>query len=493
MKMRQATTRKLHTILDLMTDPDVFGRSFQGETWRTWHVFLKALFALAHTREELAVYQRHTRRETPPTEPAREAWLVVGRRGGKSRITALVAVFSAFFHNYSKMLAPGERGIVMVMAADRKQARVVFRYISGLIDSVPMLARMVASRTKESINLTNRITIEVHTANYRAVRGYTVVAAICDEIAFWRSEESANPDTEILNGLRPGMATIPGALLLCISSPYARRGALWQTYREHYGRDNDPVLVWQADTLSMNPAMDQGVIARAYRQDEAAAAAEYGAQFRRDIESFVSAEAIDAVMVPTRFELPYLSEFSYVAFVDPSGGSHDSMSLAIAHYEKDKAVLDALRERIPPFSPEQVVIEFCELLKQYHVSAVSGDRYAGEWPRERFREHGISYDPADKTKSELCLEMLPAINSGKVVLLDNKRLVSQLAGLERRTSRNGKDSIDHAPGAHDDLANAAAGALVMALSRRQRMSLEAIQEFVEINQRLWKPNYWRIS
>src|SRR5262249_36329059 len=67
--------------------------------------------------------------------------------------------------------------------------------------------------------------IEVHTASFQAVRGYTLIGAVCDEIAFWRAEDSANPDTEILNGLRPGMATVSGAMLLCISSPYARRRA----------------------------------------------------------------------------------------------------------------------------------------------------------------------------------------------------------------------------------------------------------------------------
>ena len=87
------------------------------------------------------------------------------------------------------------------------------------------------------------------------------------------------PDTEILNGLRPGMATVPGALLLCISSPYARRGALWEAYRQHYGQEGDPILVWQADTRSMNPSVDEQIIADAYEQDEAAAAAEYGGQF----------------------------------------------------------------------------------------------------------------------------------------------------------------------------------------------------------------------
>jgi phage terminase large subunit-like protein len=139
---------------------------------------------------------------------------VVGRRGGRSRIAALIAVFLAAFKSYREILAPGERGVVMVLAADREQARVAFGYIEALLDQVPMLATLIAHRTKEEITLRNRITIRVHTASFRAVRGYTVVAAICDEIAFWRSEDSANPDVEIVNAIRPAMATVPEPLLL---------------------------------------------------------------------------------------------------------------------------------------------------------------------------------------------------------------------------------------------------------------------------------------
>jgi len=453
------------TILDATRDQALFGPWFQGKSWDAWKAFLAALFGLPINRAVLEICQQHTRRTSAPELPTREAWLVVGRRGGKSRIAALVAVFLACFRDYRKILAPGERGTVMVIAADRKQARHVFGYIAGLLDGVSMLAQMVESRTKETINLTNRVTIEVHTANFRAVRGYTVVAAICDEIAFWRSEDSANPDTEILNGLRPGMATVPNALLLCISSPYARRGALWDAYRRHYGQDGDPILVWQADTRNMNPSVDERVIAEAYAQDESVAAAEYGAQFRRDIEGFVSTEAVGAVVVPGRYELPRVSEVRYFGFVDPSGGSQDSMTLAIAHSENGTAVLDAVREHKPPFSPEAVASEFAEVLRAYHISTVTGDRYGGEWPREQFRKRGIEYKPADKPKSELYLELLPAINSGKVELLDNTRLLAQLRSLERRTSRIGRDTVDHGPGGHDDLANAVAGALVGAMAR----------------------------
>ncbi|MCI0404139.1 MAG: hypothetical protein L0212_11565, partial [Acidobacteria bacterium] len=334
--------------------------------------------------------------------------------------------------------------------------------IAGLIDSTPMLAAMVESRTRETLNLSNRVTIEVHTASYRTTRGYTVAAAILDEIAYWPTEDAANPDREIVAALRPAMATLPGALLLGLSSPYAQRGVLFEAWKQHHGQDGDPVLVWQADTRSMNPTVSERVIAEAYEQDPEAARADYGAEFRRDVESFLVRETVEAVVVPDRRELPPFAGMEYVGFVDPSGGSQDSMTLAIAHDENGKAVLDAVRERRPPFSPDEVVAEFAALLRGYGVFQVKGDRYAGEWPRERFAVHGVHYEPSSKTKSELYAELLPLVNAARVELLDSPRLAAQLAGLERRTARGGRSSIDHAPGGHDDLANAAAGALVEA-------------------------------
>jgi hypothetical protein len=279
-------------------------------------------------------------------------------------------------------------------------------------------------------------------------------------MAFWPTDDSAQPDYEILDALRPGMATIPGAMLLCASSPHARRGALWDAHRRHHGRDGDPILVWQADTRTMNPTVPQRVIDEAVERDPASAAAEYGAQFRSDIESFVSREAVEACVAPGVRERAPVSGVRYSAFVDPSGGSADSMTMAIGHKEDDVAVLDALRERRPPFSPEDVVAEYAVLLKSYRITKVQGDRYAGEWPRDRFREHGLMYEPAVKTKSDLYRDMLPAINSRRVDLLDDARLIAQIVGLERRTVRGGRDSIDHAPGARDDLANAVAGCAV---------------------------------
>jgi hypothetical protein len=268
------------------------------------------------------------------------------------------------------------------------------------------------------------------------------------------------------------MATVPDALLLCISSPYARRGELWNAYQQHYGREGDPVLVWQADSRTMNPTLPTEVVERAYAEDEARARAEFGAQFRSDVEGFLAIEAVRAVTVPGRLELPPEPSLRYRAFVDPSGGSSDSFTMAIAHERGDGAVLDLVREVRPPFSPEQVVEEFAAELKRYRISRVEGDAYAGEWPREAFSRAGIRYVVAERNRSELYLGLLPQVMSGRVELLDCERLQRQLVRLERRTARSGKDSIDHAPGGHDDLANAVAGVLAPSLALGGKHLLE---------------------
>jgi hypothetical protein len=108
-----------------------------------------------------------------------------------------------------------------------------------------------------------------------------------------------------------------------------------------------------------------------------------------------------------------------------------------------------------------VVDDFAALLKSYRVSRVTGDRYAGEFPRELFRKHGIAYDLAKQTKSELFRDLLPLLNSGRIVLPRNDRLQGQIVGLERRTSAVGRDTISHPDRGHDDVANAVAGAAAL--------------------------------
>ena len=250
---------------------------------------------------------------------------------------------------------------------------------------------MILNKTAESLELANGLTIEVRPATFRGTRGFTTVAVVADQIAFWRSDESANPDKEILNALRPSLATT-GGMLCAISSPHAKRGELYNTFKRNYGPDGHPlILVAKAASRVMNPSLSQRVVDRAFEEDPQSAAAEYGAEFRGDIEVFIGREAIDACVESGVTVRAPIDGVTYIGFVDPSGGSSDSMTLAIAHNDAGRVVLDCVAERKAPFAPDSVVIEFSALLKSYRVTTVTGDRYAGEWPRERFHVHGITY------------------------------------------------------------------------------------------------------
>jgi hypothetical protein len=210
------------------------------------------------------------------------------------------------------------------------------------------------------------------------------------------------------------------------------------------------------------------VIDQALEQDPEAASAEWLSQWRSDLADFVQREVVEAAVDPAVRERPYAHGNHYVGFVDPSGGSGDSMTMAIGHHDRAAkvAILDVLREVRPPFSPEAVTDEFCATLKDYKITRVQGDRYAGEWPREQFRKRGIAYVVADKSKSDMYVSFLPLLNSKRVSLLDHPRSISQLCSLERRTTRTtGKNLIDHPVGGHDDLSNVIAGCCVLASSR----------------------------
>jgi hypothetical protein len=381
-------------IIEAMESPALFSPFFKGDSWDGWKAVLSALFALPMNDAQLEFYRLHTGRTTAPTVPFTEAEFVVGRRGGKSRVLALIAVYLAAFRKYEEHLAPGEQATIAVIASDRKQARSIFRYITGLISKVPSLAAKILEQTADTIVLSGSVTIEIQTASFRATRGYSFAAVLADETAFWRDETSANPDVEIFRALRPGMSSIPGAVLLNASSPYRRAGLLWQTYQRHFGKDDSRVLVVQASTSELNRKVDAEIIKEAYEADAESAASEYGGLFRSDIADFISLAVVEACVEAGCHERPPARSAgrTYSMFLDAAGGSgSDSMTMAIAHREKDGSpVLDAIRERRPPFSPDDVVIEFAALAKSYGVYKAESDKWGGDWVIQAFQKAGLT-------------------------------------------------------------------------------------------------------
>jgi hypothetical protein len=450
------------SIIDTFTDPVLFEPWFRGESWDGWRTVLKAMDALPMSEGEIAFFKSIAGGRNPPKHPVRELYAACARRSGKDSTISGVGAYKSAFFDRQDLLRPGERAVVLCLACDQAQSKIILNYIRAFFSDIPMLRSMVTRETKSGFELSNCVDVTVATNDYRSVRGRPVLLAILDELAFFRDENSASPDVETYNALRPALASIPGSRIIGISSPYRKSGLLWNKYRKHFGWDDDDVLIIQAATRTLNPTIDQAFIDQALADDPIGARAEWLAEFRSDIAGYADFELIDAAVDRGISVRPPRQGVSYVGACDPGGGVRDSFVGAVCHDEGGVAVLDATIEIRAPYSPTSAVEQVAGLLRSYNIRKVTGDRYSAQFVVDAFAKHGVVYEHSKRDRSAIYQDALPLFTSGRAKLLDNPRMVNQFASLERRTSSLGKDRIDHPPGGSDDVCNAAALAMVLA-------------------------------
>lgn len=459
-----ATLMSFSAVLD---DPALFGSHFDGASWNAWNGIHKAIDGVALSSDERSLFTQLSGREPEAVHGIRELWNCKGRGSGGSRMLAARALHSCIFVDWRAKLAPGETATALILASDLRQASETFGYVTGLADSVPMISGSITRRTQSMIEFSNRTRVEVRVSNFRRVRGYSLCFAGLDELAFWADKTTgANPARQVYDALLPALGRLPGSFLMAVSTPWSASGFFAEQIRKHHGKDSPDALALIGDTLTFNPSFNRAIIDSAYEADPIAAASEYGGLFRQDVSAFISREVLETCTASGVHELPPSAGLTYCAFADPSGGSSDSFTLAVAHTETtgetSTAVLDCIREIRPPFSPASAVAELSAVLKSYGLTQVSGDAYAGVWPKDEFSKHDISYLTSERNKNQIYVEALPLLNSQRVRFLDHKKMLAQFAALERQSRSGGRDTVDHPRGAHDDIANSVAGALLLA-------------------------------
>jgi hypothetical protein len=450
-------------LVKAMNSKTLFRPWFDGESWNGWKAVLKAMDALPMTADEVAFFKSVAGGRNLPTRPVREFYAACARRTGKDSAASAIAAHAGAFFNQQSRLRPGERASILCLACDQAQATIILNYIKSYFADIPMLRSMVVRETKTGVELSNGVDILVVTNDFRSIRGRAILLVILDECAFYRSENSASPDIEVYNAIRPALASLPGSRIIGISSPYRKAGLLWNKYRQHFGQDGDDVLVIQSDVRTLNPTISEEYVSKALEEDPAAAAAEVLGQFRDDVGGYVSLELIEAAVDRGVVVRQPRRGVTYHAGLDPSGGARDSFAAAVSSRDENGAiVLDCLLEIRAPFNPSSATEQIAAMLKAYGITTATSDRYAAEWPVDAFRKCGIALRASDRDRSAIYADALPLFTSGRARLLDNPRLVNQFVSLERKTTSIGRDKIDHGPGGRDDLCNAAALALVLA-------------------------------
>jgi len=453
---------KPSNIIEAITSPAYFGPAFKkSETWQNWLTLWKAVYGLEMTPEEMEVFRTCTGRQAVLQNGYREIYAIAGRRSGKTRMAATLVAFEALWGGWEQYLAQGERAYLFLFAVDKTQASVAYNYVKGLLELFPDEIERI---TTDEIQLKNRCSIMIKTSNYASSRGFSTAVVVLDELAFYPTEQYASPAEELITALLPSL--LPGGFIFGASTPYARFGYLFDAYETYFGQDEEDVLIWKAGTRLLNPTFSDNILTRLFKGKlrRAHMETEINAEFRSDIEAFLPDSLIKGVMT----KQPALPEpgRNYFAFLDPSGGRVDSMTLGIAHVEEAEGiVLDRLEEFTPPFSPEEVVMNFAGLLKSYGISRCTSDRFGGTWIEEPFRKQGITIEMAELSASEIYLEFQVLVSMNRVRLLKHEKLYLQLRALERRARSGGRDLVTHPDGGHDDVANAAAGVCV--ITRRQ--------------------------
>lgn len=457
------------TIIDALRDPQLLGHGpFSGlRSWAPWLSFLRVLYGLPLEPGDLELYREATgRTDDPPSGGFDEALVIVGRQAGKSQIASALVTFDAAF---AEGQGTGAVYSIIIAQDERAARRVIFGYINDLLDGSGVLSQAVLERNKSTLTLENKRRIAVYPCEPRAVRGIRASLVILDELAHFRGSDNVPRDRDMRRAVRPCLATT-GGKLLAITTPYSRTGVVYDIFKQHHGQDGSPILVWKAPAVAMHPSLSPRYIESMRREDPMSARAEVDGEFLDGIETLIASDVLEACVVPGRRELPYLSgESRYSCFVDPSGGRHDAFTAAVAHVERgqggaatDRLVLDALRAYKAPCNPQEAIADIAGFARSYKVGRVHGDRYAAGFVMEAFKLNGLRYEPSPMDRSQLYLDVLPRVNSGTVELLDDAVLLRELRGLERRRGPSGRDRVDHMRGAHDDVANAAAGALAMA-------------------------------
>jgi len=443
-------------IIDFIRHPDVLNDQSLSKFQLACH---KTLYGLPLDDTELEIHQRCTGRDVYVPREHTEMSYLGGRRSGKSsRLAAPIAIFEAFRDH---RLPRGEKAYVLLIAPTKALARIDFHYIQRHLLNSVALSKEIVKILKNEVVLSNGITIGCYPCSYVAVRGITIVAAICDEMAFWRHEETAaNPEQEILAALRPGMATVEKAKLIKLSTPFRKRGVLWEEFQRRSELD---FPVWQASTFKMNPTISPAALERERKRDEPTYRREYLAEFTEDITSWIEPEVLEPCIVRNRRELPRVSGAAYVATIDP-GFVRSDFALAIAHLSPDGAiVLDRVARwcgtKKAPLGFEWVCQEIKRILDQYSIDSAIGDQYCAPVIRQQLLKLGVYYEDfafGSHTRGEIFGNLRHLLEQGKIDLLDDLELLRQLRSLEEQKTDRGQIDVRPSGGVKDDLAVAVA-------------------------------------
>jgi len=383
---------------------------------------------------------------------AKPNWLLLsGRRGGKSLLSDVIACYEALIPDMSQYTRPGEDRYILIVSVREDNAKVHIRQIVRMLRHTKAIGGMIKQVKQDRVILKNNTTIMSLPASARAGRGYGASLLLLDEAAFFVDTMGNSSAEVIFEALSPTVATFGEmARIIITTSVNAETGLVYELYDRTLSGELDDWHITKKATRELNPKVSEKVINSALKRDPESAQAEYFAEFRAQLESFLSAEAIDRCVDPEIKQGKAGSDNHYLMAVDPAL-MRDNYGYGIAHLENGVVMLDYINRLTAPVNANAAEDLLKSLVERYKPSSVLCDnastsqRLKGKVP--------MVYTPFTRQqKLRIYGALKEAINLGMLIIPNDKDLIAELKALQ---IRNGVDISAPKAGRikHDDLAD----------------------------------------
>lgn len=421
---------------------------------------------------------------------------IIGRRGGKTTITAMLAIYCAIITNWRPYLHKTPYATVLLMSHTKEFTAEILEILRNFIESSPILKRLINTKKKNTMNTMNlsvpfigddekitysRVQIKVGAASSKTTRGIAACAVLCDEIAFWNLDENMKEtDEKIMRAVRPATKQFgKKAILIKLSSPGIKQGVLYNEYLKwNKGTLPKSYASFKAPSWVWNTILPKEEFVEEWELDQDGFDTEYRANFVDSLSNFILPEFIDMAMVKgAKFQPPESkkSPVVYRAAIDAAYKRDAFTFSVVGHFEnriKQYVLMGWEGTKKNPVQAKEVAQYIRTICKEYGIDEVAADQYSFEPLREIFAQYGVSLIEKTFTltfKKQIYFNLKRLIHSQQMDLLDHEKLGKELKELVIEQTGSGQIRIGHPPGGHDDYADSTAIAAYLAVESAGQM------------------------
>jgi hypothetical protein len=461
LSLPQQTALKIFYGCELTADELVIWSAFQGGATYDHLGYIIDVEPIPYTPEEYS-----------------EAWLICGRRWGKTdSFSSTIVAYEAACGGHEDYIRKGaQEAVCFLVSQDLKNARASLPLILATLESSPLLKKEISNTTADFISLSNGLAIGVAPPSAKALRGYATPVVAMDEVGLWyTTAESANPDFEIERAVKFAQIQFPHKKRLGTTTPYIKEGLAWKNFsagtqgvkiRDVAKRRafRGMLLLHSTTAASGNPHVVREALDQEWVQDPDAFRRESLAEFTDSISWFLNVALLHEAIDEGVYERAPAPGPVYVAAMDPAFRG-DGFGFTIVHNTHDGVVVDVARrwKALPgeALNPALILDEIVPMLRAYGIAVVYSDQHHLDSLMQLALDRGFSIEGVPftaKSKASIFGSLQQLVNTKKLKLLDTRGnsaagvMLDELKTLEKRNLPGGGMQIGHPVGKHDDMA-----------------------------------------